>query len=129
MNVCDLIEAETVAEAMGGASAGAPEDYDPGFGGKGCRYSARAAGGTRYAEVGLLPPGEYESRLRMRSGEYHDLGGLGDGAWWKHRVDRTEVNILRRGEVALWIRFQEHAVATREEEARRLGGAVLAQLR
>jgi hypothetical protein len=39
------------------------------------------------------------------------------------------VNVLKGGDVALWIRFQENAARTREEEARRLGEAVLAELR
>jgi hypothetical protein len=129
LNVCELVPAEVVATAMGGSPAAAPEDHDPGFDGKGCRYSTRAGSRTRYAEVGLLPPDQFEFRRRMRSGESHDLAGLGDAAWWQSRSDRTDVNVLKGGDVALWIRFQENAARTREEEARRLGEAVLAELR
>jgi len=129
VNVCTLISAEVVSKAMGGSSAGPPEAHDPGFDGKGCRYSTRAGSRTRYAEVGLLPPAQFEFRRRMRSGEYRDLDGLGDAAWWQSRSDRTDVNVLKANDVGLWIRFQENAVRTREEEARRLGEMILAELR
>ncbi len=128
VNVCELVSAEAIAEAMGGGTVEPAADYDPGFGGKGCRYGTRVSGYTRYAEVTLLPPGEFEAKRQMRSGKYHDLEGLGDAAWWKHRVDRTEVNVLERGVVMLVIAFQERAAATREEESRRLAQTVLEEV-
>jgi hypothetical protein len=129
LNVCELVTAEAVAKAMNGAPAAPPEQYDPGFDGKGCRYATRAGSRTRYAEVGLLPPAQFASRQRMRPAASHELAGLGDAAWWQARSDRTDVNVLKANDVGLWIRFQENAVATREEEARRLGEAILAELK
>ena len=128
LNVCELVAAEAVSKAMNGSPAAPPEHYDPGFDGKGCRYATRAGSRTRHAEVGLLPPAQFEFRRRMRPAKAQDLDGLGDAAWWQARSDRTDVNVLKANDVGLWIGFQENAVATREDEARRLGEALLAEL-
>jgi hypothetical protein len=129
LDVCQLISAEAVATGMANEAAESTADYDPGFEGKGCRYASRGPGPTRYAEISLHPPADFEFRRQMRTKEAHELAGLGDAAWWEEGSDRTELFILKRGDASIWIRFQESGAAPTEDEARRLGEAVLAQVR
>jgi hypothetical protein len=126
MDVCALIPAEAVAKAMGEKPAAAPTGYDPGFEGKGCRYKS----GLRYAEVSLLPPGEFEFTRGMTPKErVHPLEGLGDAAYWEDRTDRMDLYVLESGDVTIWVRFQDRGKATQVDEARRLGEAVLPYLK
>jgi hypothetical protein len=126
VDVCTLIPAEAVAKGMGEEPAAAPTNYDPGFEGKGCRYRS----GRRYAEISLLPPGEFDFKRRMTPKErVHPLEGLGDAAYWEDDVDRMELYVLKTGDATIWIRFQDRANATQVDEARRLGEAVLASLK
>jgi hypothetical protein len=129
VDVCRLISAESVAAGMANEVAESTADYDPGFEGKGCRYASRGPGATRYAEISLHPPADFEFRRKMRTGEVHEVAGLGDAAWWEDGGDRTELLILKRGDTSIWIRFQETGAAPPEVEARRLGKVVLAQVR
>jgi hypothetical protein len=126
VDVCALVPAEAVAEAMGEKPAGPSSSYDPGFEGKGCRYKS----GQRYAEVSLLPPDHFRFRRNMTPADrLQELGGLADGAYWEARSDRTDVYLLRAGDATIWIRFQDRGKATRAEDARKLGEAVLATLK
>jgi hypothetical protein len=126
VDVCTLIPAEAVAKGMSEEQAAAPTNYDPGFEGKGCRYRS----GRRYAEISLLPPGEFEFKRSMTPKErVHPLEGLGDAAYWEDDVDRMELYVLKTGDATIWIRFQDRANATQVDEARRLGEAVLASLK
>jgi hypothetical protein len=126
VDVCTLIPAEAVATAMGEKPATAPANYDPGFEGKGCRYKS----GRRYAEVSLLPPGEFDFKRGMTPKErVHPLEGLGDAAYWEDDVDRMELYVLKSGDATIWIRFQDRGNATQVDEARRLGEAVLASVK
>ena len=126
VDVCTLVPAEAVATAMGEKSSAAPTNYDPGFEGKGCRYKS----GQRYAEISLLPPGEFEFKRGMTPKErVHPLEGLGDAAYWDDRTDRMDVYVLKGGDATIWVRFQDRGKATQVDEARRLGEAVLASLK
>lgn len=129
VDVCRLISAEAVAAAMGSEIADPTAEFDPGFEGKGCRYASRGPGRTRYAEISLHPPADFEFRRKMRTGAFHELAGLGDAAWWEEGGDRVELSMLKRGDTSIWVRFQDSGASPPEVEARRLGEAVLAQVK
>jgi len=126
VDVCTLIPADAVAQAMDEKPAATPTNYDPGFEGKGCRYRS----GRRYAEVSLLPPDHFRFRRSMTPKErMQPLDGLGDGAYWEDRTDRMDLYVLKNGDATIWVRFQDRGKATQVGEARRLGEAVLASLK
>lgn len=126
VDACTLIPADAVAQAMGEKPATTPTTYDPGFEGKGCRYKS----GRRYAEISLLPPGEFDFKRGMTPKErVHPLEGLGDAAYWEDDVERMELYVRKDGDATIWIRFQDRGKATRVDEARRLGEAVLPYLK
>lgn len=129
IDVCRLISAEAVAAGMGSEIAEQTSEYDPGFEGKGCRYASRGPGSTRYAEISLHPPADFEFRRSMTAGAIHELAGLGDAAWWEEGSDRVELYMLKRGDTSIWVRFQDSGASPPEVEARRLGQAILAQVR
>lgn len=128
VDVCTLVPASDVAQAVGGTVAAEPTDWDPGFGGQGCRYKTRAGSFSIYTEIGLVPPGDYEFLRRSAQVPTHDVAGLADGAWWMDRTDRADLYALKRGDVMVWIRSQTRDREKTEQELRPIAEVVLARL-
>lgn len=128
VDVCTMVPAADVAKAVGGTVDAEPSDWDPGWGGKGCRYKTRVAGSAVYTEIGLVPPGDYEFLRQSAQVATHDVAGLADAGYWAEHSDRSDLYALKRGDVVVWIRSQIRDRANTEAELRPIAEVVLARL-
>jgi hypothetical protein len=128
IDVCALVPAVAVAEAAGGTVLAEPTDWDPGLRGKGCRYKTNTKGFIFYTEIGLVPPDDFDFLRETAQVPTHDVRGLADGAWWMDRTDRTELFVLKRGGVMIWVRSQVRDTENAEPELRPIAEVVLDRL-
>lgn len=126
LNVCEAVPADAIAAAVNAQVAGPAEVTDPGFDGKGCRYQYRAGvgGNTRYTEVSVHPPQNFDFQRSMQPFKKTDLPGLGDAAFWGSRSGQTDLYALKNGDISLHVQARGQKV----EQAQAIARTVLERL-
>jgi hypothetical protein len=98
---CQLIPADVVAQALGGALTKPPQPFHDDFLGDGCQYDAGQdrAGQARFAYAAIAPVASFDTTKTL--GPVTPIGNLGDAAFTIDGEDAQQLWVLVKGQGAI----------------------------
>jgi hypothetical protein len=126
LSTCQLIPADVVAEALGGALTKPPQPFHDDYLGDGCQYDAGKdrAGHARFAYTALAPIASFEQAKTL--GPVTPIENLGDAAFISDGEDAQQLWVLMKGKGAIVVAIGD---MPNPGGARQIAGYLIAALR
>jgi hypothetical protein len=101
LSTCQLIPADVVAQALGGALIKPPQPFHDDYLGDGCQYDAGQdrSGHARFAYAAIAPVTSFDAAKQM--GPVSPIGDLGDAAFTIDGEDAQQLWVLVKGRGAI----------------------------